>query len=51
MGFNDTELKENKKLKPDNPWICPNCGSKNVHFQPGKFSNRFECLDCLWDWE
>lgn len=48
--MDDIEEIENKKLHPDNPWICPNCGSTHVHCHAGMFVDRFECLDCHWDW-
>lgn len=47
--MDDIEEIENKKPHPDNPWIYPNCGSTHVHCHAG-IVDRFECLDCHWDW-
>lgn len=49
--MDDIEEVENKKLHPDNPWVCPNCGSTHVHCHAGMFVDRFECLDCHLDWK
>lgn len=40
----------NKKLNPDNPWVCPKCGSHHTMCHAGMYVDRFECLDCHWDW-
>lgn len=41
---------ELNKLHPKDVWTCPNCGSKNVHCFAGMFVDRFQCMDCNWDW-
>jgi len=31
-------------------WKCPKCGSRHTICHAGMFVDRFECLDCHWDW-
>ena len=37
-------------LNKENPWVCPRCGSRHTVCHAGMFVDRFECLDCHWDW-
>lgn len=33
-----------------NKYVCPRCGSKNVHCHAGMMVDRYECQECHWEW-
>lgn len=37
-------------ISSPNPYVCPHCGSKNVHCHAGMTADRYECQDCHFDW-
>lgn len=37
-------------LQPSSEYVCPRCGSRNVHCHTGMNVDRFECQDCHWEW-
>ena len=37
-------------VQPSNEYVCPHCGSRNVHCHAGMSVDRFECQDCHWEW-
>ena len=37
-------------ISSPNPYVCPHCGSKNVHCHAGMMVDRYECEDCHFDW-
>ena len=37
-------------VQPSSEYVCPRCGSRNVHCHTGMTVDRFECQDCHFDW-
>ena len=36
-------------IESPNKYVCPKCGSRNVHCHAGMMGDRYECQDCHWD--